>query len=123
MRTLQVKELKNLTDLLEINPILFMVLGFVVAYCYKRGLPCRLTRVIDGRIPGVSVSDTHEEGRAFDMSIHGWGADDTQDFVRSMNEKYAEQYGALSLSDNQAKLVVYHVGTAAHFHVQIRKGL
>ena len=123
MQTLQVKDPKNLTDLLEIHPILFMVLGFVVARCHIKKLPCKLTRVIDGRIPGVSVSDTHEEGRAFDMSVQGWTIEDINEFVTYMNDKYADTYGALSSADNKARLVVYHIGTGPHFHIQIRKGL
>ena len=46
-----------------------------------------------------------------------------KDFTKHFNKKYNEAFGALSYSDGKARLIVDHVGTARHLHVQVRKGV
>ena len=89
-------------------------------WCDKRKLPFVITRCIDEMIPGVSKTNIHADGRAVDVSVHGWSADDIDDFLHDMNEKYAESIGAISISDGKKRFLIMHPGTACHFHFQVR---
>ena len=89
----------------------------------KRKLPFVITRAIDERIPNVSVSDTHIEGRAVDISVKGWTTDLIDDFIADANKEFAEKIGAYSLTDGKPRFVIFHVGVGPHFHAQIRRGL
>ena len=91
-------------------------------WCDSRKVPFVITRCIDEMIPGVSTSRTHEEGRAVDVSVKGWAADDIDDFVHDSNKQFGS-IGAISATDGVSRFCVFHVGTAAHFHLQVRKGL
>ena len=88
----------------------------------KRKLPFVITRAIDERIPNVSVSDTHIEGRAVDVSIKGWDADSIDDFIHDSNKQFSS-IGAISFTDKVSRFCVFHVGTGPHFHLQCRRGL
>lgn len=87
----------------------------------KRKLPFVITRAIDEMIPGVSVSRTHEEGRAVDISVKGWTADSIDDFIHDSNKEFADKIGAISATDGKARFCVFHVGTGAHHHLQVRR--
>lgn len=110
------EEVEEITMLL---PELLLILADMNLYC-KDKLPFTITRMIDGRIPGLSVSNTHQEGRAFDVSVRGWKEADIETFTKHFNLKYSNEYGAYSLRDGLPRTVVYHNGTAPHFHIQIR---
>lgn len=89
-------------------------------WCDQRKLPFVITRAVDSMIEGVSISHTHEEGRAVDISIHGWCADSIDEFVHDSNEEFSEKIGAFSLTDKKPRFCLFHVGTAAHLHLQVR---
>jgi hypothetical protein len=116
-----VKDDKEMFDLLLIHPVLLFLFSDVNLYCYEERLPLVITRVVDERIPGVSVSDTHGEGRAIDISVNGWSDYDISKFVKKFNKKYSKKYGAFSYSDGKPRFAVYHDGTAMHIHLQIRR--
>ena len=96
-----------------------------VYWCSKwaeqRKLPFVITRAIDEKIPGVSVSDTHIEGRAVDLSLKLWTTDDIDDFNCDANKEFSNSIGAFSLADNKPRFCIIHTGTALHAHLQIRK--
>lgn len=96
------------------------ILGQMVLYATINGLPWKYTRIIDEKIPNVSVSDTHSEGRAADVSVKGWNIDDIDEFVDYFNKLYGEDYGT-SADGKDPRVVVYHYGTGWHFHIQIRR--
>jgi len=87
----------------------------------KRRIPFVITRAIDEKIEGISISDTHKEGRAVDVSIKSWSADEIDEFIHDSNLEFSEKIGAVSLSDGKKRFCVFHVGTAAHMHLQIRR--
>lgn len=103
-----------------IHPVLLIVFADFNYWAHQRGLPVQVTRVIDEKIEGVSVSTTHEEGRAIDVSLRGWTTDDIDDCVAHFNNKYYD-VAAISYSDGIPRLIppVNH-GLAPHFHLQIR---
>jgi len=113
---------KDMIGLALIHPILLFVFADLNLYCMERGLPLVVTRMIDEKIDGVSVSDTHEEGRAIDVSIKGWSTDEIDEVIYRFNNKYNEAYGAYSYSDGKPRLIVDpRHGTAPHLHLQIRR--
>lgn len=92
-------------------------------WCDSRKVPFVITRCIDEMIPGVSKTNIHADGRAVDVSVHGWSADDIDDFVCDSNNEFSEKIGAISISDGKPRFNVFHVGTGPHFHLQIKKGI
>lgn len=91
-------------------------------YCLDNNLPFVITRTIAKKLK-ASTSDTHEQGRAFDVSVKGWNRDNIEKFVEFHNHKYRD-YGAISQRDRVARCVVYHdVGHGAHFHIQVKHGV
>jgi hypothetical protein len=94
----------------------------ISVWCRCRLLPFVITRCIDDMIPNVSKTNIHADKRAFDMSVHGWTADEVDEFIHDMNERFSNSIGAFSLTDNKPRFVVYHnAGMGMHFHCQVRK--
>jgi len=112
---------EDMGDLLLIKPVLLYVFSMINIYCLSKGLPLQVTRVIGEKIPNVSISTSHAEGRAMDLSVKGWSLGEVDSFVDYFNEKFSWKYGAVSFSDGKARLIVYHFGTEKHIHVQCRK--
>jgi len=115
-----VKKDEEFTELAQLHPILFLILAHMNLWCHNRGTPFVITRMIDEKIEGVSISDTHKEGRAFDLSVRNWSDQDIQEFTNTFNNKYGTSVGAFGLRTGLPSVVVYHVGTAPHLHIQIR---
>lgn len=86
------------------NNLVLMALA-VAWFCSKRGLPLLFTSIIREGIPGVSVSKTHIEGRAFDISVKGWTERDILDLVHWMNETF--NIGAISQKTGEENEIVY----------------
>jgi len=94
----------------------------IAVWCRDRKLPFVITRCVSEMIKNVSKTNIHAEGRAFDMSIRGFTADECDDFVHDMNEKFSESIGAYSLTDGKPRFCIYHnAGLGMHFHLQVRK--
>ena len=91
-------------------------------WCDTRKVPFVITRCIDEMIPGVSKTNIHADGRAVDVSVKGWSADDIDDFVYDSNKQFGS-IGAISATDGVSRFCVFHVGTGPHFHLQVRKGV
>jgi hypothetical protein len=89
-------------------------------WCESKQIPFVITRAIDKMIPNVSKTNIHESGRAVDVSVKGWNADELDEFIHDMNVKFSESIGAFSITDGKPRFCVFHVGTAAHLHLQVR---
>jgi len=119
-RSFRFKEEDEILQLAIIHPILLFIFSDFNFYCYERNLPVVITRAVEHNIEGVSVSDTHPQGRAIDLSVKGWSYDDIQTAIKYFNEKF-EQYAAISARDGKPRLMIYHdVGLGTHIHLQIR---
>ena len=115
---------KDMELLTFVHPILFYIIADMNLWAYENGLPFEITRTVDEKIPGVSVSTTHQEGRAIDVSVRGWGVDIIDECIFHFNNKYSEQYGAFSYSDGKPRLIPPpdHAGANnLHLHIQIRR--
>ena len=106
---------------LDLQPTLILVIGKMLQWCDKRSLPFVITSAVRDFEKG-QVSQTHPEGRAVDISVKGWTANDIYDFEKEWEaNEIARKYGAVK-ADGTVNLVYYHTvaGGAAHFHTQIR---
>jgi hypothetical protein len=110
-----------------LSPYLIIALANIELYCHFHALPFTVTRTLSERIEGISKTDSHADGRAFDMSTRGWTIDDIDNFVHDMNRSgVASLYGATSRTDGVVRLVVYEpnddtTGRVSHLHIQVRR--
>ena len=112
----------DMIELVLIHPVLLYIFADINLYASENNYPTiEITRVVDEKIEGVSVSTTHEEGRAIDISVKGFTRQQIDHLVELFNNKYAEDYGAISYSDGKPRLMVFHKGTGWHIHIQIRR--
>lgn len=118
------KHNEEMIEILALHPILLKILFEFNAWIYMQNLRHRtdipeitVTRVIDEKIPGFSVSDTHSEGRAIDLRSHGWDMTQIAKALDYINTKFYE-YGAYK--NGERRVLVYHKGTAWHWHMQVR---
>lgn len=118
------KEGVNKEDWKLVNSNLVDIALFVSAWCEAESLPLTITSIIRPKIPGISVSNTHAEGRAFDISIRGWTQDEIDRIVIDVNNHF-KSVGAISIKDGVSRVAVYEDGVAAgkgaHLHFQVRK--
>lgn len=115
-------DVHDMVGMTFLHPILQIMHAQIILYCYINNLPYDITRTLGKGIPGVSVSKTHAQGRAFDFSVRGWKQEDIDKLVADFNERFS-LFGAISYSDKKPRLMVYHNGTGWHIHVQIRSDI
>lgn len=112
----------NSMDWHKVNEKLLILAAYTLVYCKSKGLPIIFTSIIRPQIKGVSKSKTHEQGRAFDLSVRGWSKADILEFVDKINKEY--KLGAVSAATGEEKEAVYEdgitAGKGAHLHVQCR---
>lgn len=75
-------------------------------HCQVRGMSILITSVIRSKIPNVSTSDSHADGRAFDISVRGWTDEQIKDCVRECNTALSK-IGATSKSDGIRRAAVF----------------
>lgn len=113
----------NPNDWFSVADDLAKIAEFVCHYAFTMNLPILFTSIIRPKIKGVSKSKTHEEGRAFDISVRGWPKKYILELVKMVNEAFS--VGAISASDGVEREAVYEdgvsAGTAPHIHFQVRK--
>lgn len=118
---LKFKDEVNPKDLEMIQPALLTLLTAAALYCNEYNLPCEVTSLVSDREGVKATSTTHEEGRAFDLSVKGWTETHIHRFVYLMNRDYAD-IAAISESDHKPRAVVYHnSGYGEHLHIQVRR--
>lgn len=115
------KESKDAQLFLSLKPTLIKLVAEMLVWCNQRKLPFMVTSTIREMIQGVSKTDIHSDARAIDVSVVGWTADMIDAFEKEFNARFAKELGAISIDDGKARVVVFHVGTGSHFHIQIRR--
>lgn len=122
LKALYHKEGVNKDDWDKVHPNLLVLADYVYSHCETHNLQLVITSIIRPKIPGVSKTDIHAKGRAFDVSVKGWSQEDIKFLVDSVNEKLT--IGAISLRDKQEREAVYEdgvsAGRGAHLHFQVR---
>lgn len=86
----------RLTDLYYMQTTLLLMISFTVNYCNQNELPCVWTSFIrspqeNKRVKAKSI--THVEGRAADLSLHGWSDQDIKNYEIAINNEF-ENIGA-----------------------------
>lgn len=113
----------NSGDWDKVKPELLILIDYVISHCDTHNLPLVITSIIRPKIPGVSKSVTHQEGRAFDISVRGWSQEGIKFLVDNINEKFT--IGAISLKDGKEREAIYEdgisAGKGAHLHMQVRR--
>ena len=111
----------ELEDIYSMQPALIIVLGAVLQFCKDNSLPCKVTNVRHKF--AQSISNTHPEGRAFDMSVRGWTGTEIKRCIHYV-EKEVGHLGAISKNSGVRVVAVYHdVGLGKHIHFQTQRGL
>jgi len=106
-----------------LTPKAIKLLGFVLQFCEDRELPCMITNV--SKRFTQSISNTHPEGRAFDVRTKNWPDKDNN--VKSCIiylEERTDDIAALVKSGDKLipRPAVYHnIGLGEHLHFQVRK--
>ena len=115
----------SMVDMAKIKPKLMEIISFSAQWCYERELTFMITSLMRSEKRNAeldSVSNTHPEGRAFDMSVsskYGWNKHHINEFKEDIENKFGE-YGAISLSDGKRRVIVSHDnGNGYHIHIQI----
>lgn len=115
----------NINDWDHVDTNLLLLLDYAVDFATSRDLPILITSIIRPQIKGISVSKTHEQGRAFDLSVRGWTIYQIKQLADGANDKF--NIGAISYSTHLEQEVVYEdgvsAGTAPHLHFQVRPNL
>lgn len=127
LKALPHKEGVNKDDWNKVHRNLLVLADYVLAHTETYNLPMVITSIIRPKIKGVSKTDIHAKGRAFDLSVRGWSKEDIAFLVDNINEKFT--IGAISLTDGQEREAVYEgpefdkSGNQIkwpHFHFQVR---
>lgn len=117
----------NSMDWHKVNDKLLILAGYTLVFCKERSLPIIFTSIIRPQIKGVSKSKTHEQGRAFDLSVGGWSKAKINEFVDKINKEF--KLGAVSSTDGTEREAVYEGAEFdksgkqvkwPHLHVQCR---
>ena len=115
-RSFEIKEPDvSLDDMLIMKPSLVIVWGFLLKFCSMHEIPCRITN-IKTKFP-KSVSDTHPQGRAIDISVRGWSilhVRDAQDYL----ERNVGHLGAI-VGRGDRRVSVFHNVYGDHLHLQV----
>jgi hypothetical protein len=96
----------NPNDWDKVNSDLLLIAEFDLNLCEGLGLYVEYTSIIRPKIPGVSVSDSHADKRAYDRTLRNWPTDDTASwFAELVNDGLT--VGAVSRSDGKEREAVF----------------
>lgn len=112
-------------DMLYLNPHLLLIFSYIVVFCYERGLPCNFTSMVRHPGDGISTSTTHQEGRAFDLSLRDWAPSYIEQLEEGVSKAF-DHIGAISSKTLTSRPIYVHPNAESegyHAHLQVRKGL
>ena len=125
-KTYKLKDGAKPTELLIMQPSLVIAFGYLLKFCQLNDLPCVITNV--SHEFKQSISKTHIEGRALDISIKNWSSQDIRKGLAYVR-KHAKHLGAFSKKTGRRNIIMNHtVGLGDHIHLQtapenLNKGL
>lgn len=100
---------------------LHLLINFVLSFAFSRGLEVNITSLNRLNNDGMSMSRTHQTGRAADISVKNWTKKDIVDLI-ILAEKKMNHIGAISMSDKKVRPIVYHdSGHGWHLHLQVKR--
>lgn len=121
MQRFKLKQNVNPEDLTVMSPKLLIAFGWFCHFAEQRGLPVVVTNVKEKF--SVSVSNSHPEGRAIDISTKtvGWTDEDIETIeLQMMLQDSQMNIGAISRSTGRPRIAYHHdAGLGPHFHLQV----
>jgi hypothetical protein len=119
----------NFSDFQDAHPNLLLMLAWINRFCWANSIKCVVSSIFREYDDGISESNTHQTGRAFDLSLkpeHGW----TDELIVKMEQrafKELDSIGAISLRTKLVTPVFIHENknknqkvTGLHAHFQVR---
>lgn len=107
----------------SISPMLKDVLYDMGKYASNSGFEFVVTDLLSSDFDDAllnRVSPSHKQGRAADVRVHRW----TEEFIKQFTKHFTDKHGklgAISTRDGKQRLIVDHVGTARHLHIQLSR--
>ena|SRR3990167_11374128 len=105
-------------DWLKVNKNLIDLAVAYVGFCILHNIEICFTSIIRPMIPGVSKTNIHSYGRAFDASAKGWTTELMDEFIFDGNKRF-ENVAAISNRDSVPRAFIFH-GDVLHLHAQVR---
>lgn len=119
MQKIFIKEDNKAEDILKMTSFSIIVLGHLKYFCEQHDLPLKITNILK-KFP-ESISNTHPEGRAFDISLKGWSELNIIDCKVYLEEKCLH-LAPISLRTGKHRLVLRHnIGLGDHLHIQVKR--
>ena len=110
----------NPLDWKKVHKNLLLVAYFYVNFCEQHGIPVLFTSIIRAMIPGISKTDIHAKGRAFDASAKGWTKELKDEFEGLVEEAF-EHVAAIAITTGKPNAIEWHdAGRGDHAHLQVR---
>ena len=109
----------------QIRVPLQLIVDDFARFCNASGYELVLTDCLSSAADDARlgrVSNSHREGRAVDCSVKSWPEEFIVRAVAWLERVYGYK-GAVSKSDGKRRLVVDHVGTGRHLHIQISRSI
>ncbi len=112
----------ELYDFMFISPKLMLVFSHLLMFCEKENLPYpQITSIIRHK-DSFSKSNTHQTGRAMDIRTRDYYTEEQIQKIVYFLEDFDNTYkvGAISRKTGLPRIVVYHIGSQWHLHIQTR---
>lgn len=107
-----------------LNPFAYTLMEVMVDWLELKGVSPIITDTVSTLKEDFAIgrkSQTHREGRAFDIRTQGWGKGLIKEFQETFNRLYGKN-GAISKVTNQPNLILHHdTGSGPHMHVQLNR--
>jgi len=114
----------NPDELLSMNPLLWQMFSYVVGFCAEHNIKMVVSSIYRPPNDGISVSTTHQDYRAFDVSLkkeHGWTDGKISLIENEINHTFLH-IGAVSYNTGKSRPIVVHdTGSGMHLHFQVRR--
>ena len=112
----------------ELHPVLKgLFVMCVVPWLNQMGVdPVVVTRTVDSKIEGVSMSEIHADFRAIDIRSKNFPKGLAEAFEIKFNAAFAQLYGAVGSLTGTRRFVLYERSDdkkTEHLHLQTLKGL
>ena len=107
-----------------LNPLAYTLMEIMVDWLELKGVSPIITDTVSTIKEDYALgrkSQTHREGRAFDIRTQGWGKGLIREFAATFTKLHGNM-GAISKITGKPVLLLHHnSGSGDHFHVQLNR--
>lgn len=115
----------NIEDEMEeiqyLSPWILVMLADAIIWSRDRGLRVVVTSMLREANDGISVSETHQTGRAIDLAVRSWPKKEIEALAKYLNDKYASKLGTSPVGKPPVACLYHNNGNGWHFHLQVRR--